>query len=221
MRAIIYLLFFILLISYSSAVPGIPCDFYGSVTINNEEAPKGTVVEAYINGVKYGSFTVKIPGKYGLMSVAGDDTETAEKDGGVDGDTVTFRVNGKSVSQTGEWEMGKSVRVDLELKTTTKEAVSSSNAETSEQKKITEDKNITNNRDSADKEEKTENKSEKEVSKGNVNTPMTESETGSGNNTASDESSTHKSSTLNYWIYGSIILLFIIIYFIIKKRGLK
>ncbi len=225
MRAIIYPLFFIILISYSFAVPGIPCDFYGSVTINNEEAPRGSVIEAYIDGVRYGSFTVKTPGKYGLLSVRGDDTETAEKDGGVEGDTVTFRVNGKSVSQTGKWEMGKSVRVDLKLKTTAKEGVSSSNAETSERET---ENNITEG--STDKTKNEINKNfnrtansegiEKERKAGNNSMNQGASMKQSGEQDNTDKNETNK-KTNNLWIYALTVLLLIIIYLIIKKRGFK
>jgi len=79
-----------------SAIPMIPHAFYGEVKINGEIAPDGTKVEAFIGGIVYGS-TITVDGKYGwdpTFKIPADDKETEEKDGGVDGETIEFYVEG-------------------------------------------------------------------------------------------------------------------------------
>lgn len=78
------------------AVPGIPHQFYGSVTIDGVLASDGISVEAVIDGVVY-SETTTVGGTYGyavLFNVPADDPGTPEKEGGVTGDIIDFYVDG-------------------------------------------------------------------------------------------------------------------------------
>ena len=78
------------------AVPPLPHQFYGTVTIDTELAPEGTIVSARIGGIEYLSATVDADGRYGyapLFKVPADDPDTPEvKEGGVAGETVEFYV---------------------------------------------------------------------------------------------------------------------------------
>lgn len=79
------------------AVPQIPHAFYGNVTVGGQPAPDNTSVSAKIGGVEYASSATS-GGKYGyspIFKVPGDDPDTADKkEGGVEGDIITFYVGG-------------------------------------------------------------------------------------------------------------------------------
>jgi hypothetical protein len=72
------------------AVPPLPQAFYGTVLINNANAPGGTVVSAKINGVNAGSYTTTVAGQYGNVTTR--DYLAVSCDGANDGDTITFYV---------------------------------------------------------------------------------------------------------------------------------
>ena len=122
------IIFFVFLIALKTvfSMPGIPSDFYGTVKIGGQDAPIGTVITAYIDGQNYGSFTVTVSGKYGLFSITGDDLDTSGKEGGVNGDTLIFKINGQTVMQIGTWQQGESIELNLALTTSTSGSSSSS-----------------------------------------------------------------------------------------------
>ena len=107
----ILVIFAFVLISMVSAIPSLPHNSWGVVSIDGEEADDGIIVEAYINGVKYGE-TTTINSWYSA-DVTADDAETAEKDGGVAGDEIILKVNGISTSG-GVWNSGTH-RLDLSV----------------------------------------------------------------------------------------------------------
>ncbi|MGQ9459723.1 MAG: PKD domain-containing protein [Candidatus Bathyarchaeaceae archaeon] len=98
------------------AIPQMPHQFYGSVTIAGEPAPDGTLVEAKINNVMYAN-TTTLDGKYGyspVFYVPADDPETPTKEGGANGETVDFYVNGVyAASYT--FQIGSVTRLDLAI----------------------------------------------------------------------------------------------------------
>ena len=70
-------------VSTVSALPPTPSSFYGVVTVDGVNAPDGSTVSAWINGVKYAQTTVVLNGgqtTYGL-NVPGDDDSTSEIEG--------------------------------------------------------------------------------------------------------------------------------------------
>ncbi len=80
--------------------------FFGSVTVNGSPAPDGAVVEAKIADIVYNT-QATVEGKYGYAAafwVPADDPETPVKEGGSDGDTVEFFVNGAAA---GSYEFHK------------------------------------------------------------------------------------------------------------------
>ena len=224
MKGLLYIIIFVFLIVMAYAVPGIPCDFYGSVTINGESAPKGTIVTAYINGVRYGTFTVIKAGKYGLLSVQGDDKDTSMKDGGVNGDLVSFKVNGKNVKEQGVWKMGESVRVDLTLGKQgntnvvmqTESKNSQSNLTNSNLTSNSTNNNLTSNSPEKDGSEKPGNKTLKGVNKNTL------SEKADGNK--KENATVHKVKSNQGIIIGIVIAAVFIIaaisFIMIKKRGI-
>jgi hypothetical protein len=125
MKKILFLLLFLVCIKSALALPSLPCDFYGSVTINGNPAPAGTEVKAYINSGEYDSFIVKNEGLFGIMTIKGDDLDTPIQDGGVNGDEVRFKVNGRFASQTSTWELGDTKELSLEIQESTSSSSSS------------------------------------------------------------------------------------------------
>ena len=79
-----------------------PHAFVGSVTVDGENAPPGTVVEAVINGTVAASTEVGADGKYTLLV-----------QGANPGDTITFTVAGQTVSASGTFEIGRISQMDL------------------------------------------------------------------------------------------------------------
>lgn len=100
-----------------SAVPPLPCKFYGTVKQGGANVPAGTAVTAWIAGVQYASthtFTYAGETWYNI-DVPGDDPDTPEKDGGVPGDIVSFKVGDVWADQTGTWQIGGNIPLNLTI----------------------------------------------------------------------------------------------------------
>ena len=90
------------------AIPGIPHQFYGSVTYNGQSAPDGLSVVAKINGVEVASTTTS-GGKYGYSPVFYvDDPNNIRA-----GDTVNLFVNGIDTGQSETFKNGGRTELDL------------------------------------------------------------------------------------------------------------
>lgn len=98
------------------AAPQLPSSFYGTVTVDGANAAAGTLVTAWINGVQYAqtaTFTSNGSSVY-TLDVPGDDPETPGLvEGGVTGNTIIFKVGGQTVPQTGTWQTGSNVALNL------------------------------------------------------------------------------------------------------------
>jgi hypothetical protein len=99
--------------------PGLPHQFYGSVTINGSPAATGTTVSAYVNGVFNASTTVDSSGRYGYSPLF---TVT-----GTDGQEVTFFVGSFTAAESATWLWGGVTRLNLTV-TTTSLAISTNSA---------------------------------------------------------------------------------------------
>lgn len=122
---IILLLIAMTIIAAVSALPPSPSGlwasgFWGTLKINGNPAPAGTVISAWINNVPYPPDTTVYDasnGAYTTLSVNGDDPDTNETEGGKDGDIVTFKVSlsGKRyiADQSRVWYSGMTQRLDL------------------------------------------------------------------------------------------------------------
>lgn len=89
-------------LAIAQAQPGLPCRFMGTVTLNGQTAPDGTVVSAFIGGAQVGSDAQVSNGQYKL-----DISDRTE------GDVVTFKVDGIDANETGEWAYGVPTTLDL------------------------------------------------------------------------------------------------------------
>jgi len=98
------------------AVPPLPFSAWGTVMINGVLAPDGTLVTAWIGGVRYG---LDVTGRSGrgqyALDVRGDDPDEPGKQGGLPGDIITFQVNGQTMPQTAIWASGVSEQIDFTL----------------------------------------------------------------------------------------------------------
>jgi hypothetical protein len=105
-------------------IPPLPHAFYGSVEINGNPAPIGTVVMARGEGVAPG---VGVPGQAGnpfVTTVVGwyGDPDPFEpklivQEWIAEGATLTFYVNGSPTGQTASWHSGEVTELDLSLTT--------------------------------------------------------------------------------------------------------
>jgi len=98
------------------AVPQIPHAFYGSVLAGGEPAPDGVLISAKIGGVEYVT-TTTLDGKYGYsptFKVPADDPDTPSIEGGVEGDTIAFYIEGVQVT-TYTFSNGQVTPLDLEI----------------------------------------------------------------------------------------------------------
>ncbi len=103
----------ILLIGAASAVPLLPAEFSGSVTIDGNPAPAGTVITARIDDRDCGLLTLEKAGVYGG---AGTFDKRLLVCGGEDDDkkTIMFTVNGKPAG-TAAYNPGTSISLDLAI----------------------------------------------------------------------------------------------------------
>jgi hypothetical protein len=77
--------------------PAVPCFFTGPVSTSNGPVPEGTVLEAFLDGVKATEGVVTNTSTY-ILVVPGEYSDQ--------GKTVTFTVAGVQASQTAAWETG-------------------------------------------------------------------------------------------------------------------
>lgn len=91
-RALTIISIIILSASLASAAEIPPNKFAGTVTLNDEPAPIGTVIKAYIDGVERGSVVVTTAGEYAQLGVSGSE-----------GDEITFTVGEVDADQTEIW----------------------------------------------------------------------------------------------------------------------
>ena len=89
--------------------PGLPHQFYGTVTIDRAAAPDGTRVTAEVNGVEAKASSTR-EGKYGY-----DTGDLFRVDGavGAAGDEVVFKVNGVAAEEAGVFKNGGSTELNL------------------------------------------------------------------------------------------------------------
>ena len=85
-----------MVVTVSAELPTPPNQFYGTVTIDGEPAPAGTIITAYIDGDPIESIEVTTAGEYGsdlnYLEVAGSES-----------DVITFRVSGSDETGTIVW----------------------------------------------------------------------------------------------------------------------
>ena len=98
-----------------AASPQLPCEFYGTVSINGADAPAGTVITAYVNSVEQGKIVVKEPGKYGGTGTFDERLIVLSGENDFSGGTpvITFRIGETVADQDAEYAPGMSSELAL------------------------------------------------------------------------------------------------------------
>jgi len=87
----------LILVHLAAAVPPLPCEYYGPVTIDGSLAPPGTVITATINGMPRGSVATTTAGVLGGLSVFDNRLVVSATERDIDAlsrPIVNFTVNG-------------------------------------------------------------------------------------------------------------------------------
>ena len=101
-----------------SSPPVLPASYYGTVKIDNQNAPAGTVIKAKINGVVYAQDEVELfeGNAVYTLDIPGDDPATSGIiEGGTLGDTIQFMIGGLEADQSSTWESGTNTKLDLTI----------------------------------------------------------------------------------------------------------
>ena len=95
-----------------------PSSFYGLAEENGASVPIGTVISAWINGVKYAETAcISYNGKsvYSLDVPADDPGTPGITEGGIEGDVVLFKIGDIEANQSGIWHGGTNQELDLSI----------------------------------------------------------------------------------------------------------
>jgi hypothetical protein len=112
---IVPFLIIVFFVIHVTAVPPLPAEFYGSITIDGKPAPVGTRVSAQINGVEKGSFITIVDGFYGgpglfdnrlKVNVSEEEYRPGEL-------KIVFLINGQQAAQNADFEPGSSMQLDI------------------------------------------------------------------------------------------------------------
>ena len=107
-----------LFVTSALAIPPLPSSFYGRVKFNGANVPDGTLVRALIDSqvcAEGRAQTYQGESVY-TVDVRGDETGTAAREGGREGDVIQFEVGGILAEQTGVWHSGTNVELNLTVK---------------------------------------------------------------------------------------------------------
>ncbi|MBX2998860.1 MAG: tandem-95 repeat protein [Caldilineaceae bacterium] len=98
--------------------PPLPHSFYGTVQVDGGNVPLGTVISAWVNDTQVAATAIFIEDGQTVytLDVPGDRPATTDLlEGGVDGDTIRFRIEGEEASQIAIFATGMVDRLDLSL----------------------------------------------------------------------------------------------------------
>lgn len=110
-----FILIIMVMLPVISGFPQPPCQFYGSVTRNNEILPPGTLLQVFDSDrMLCGEYMIEDDGKY-IISCKGDDLSTENDEGALPGEEVQFYVDGVKANTSVKvfWSSGQFVAVDL------------------------------------------------------------------------------------------------------------
>jgi len=95
--------------------PTFPHDFWGGVTIDGSPAPAGTEITALIRDTAYDSIKTTKIGEYGSSSRHEGGRLVVGATDGQAGETITFRVNGRTARETATFTPDSTTRLDLSV----------------------------------------------------------------------------------------------------------
>ena len=121
------LLVIIVMVAGVNAIPPLPYEFYGTITINDTPAPAGTVIIAKINETDVGNISVDKPGFYGnsgtfdrRLVVNGNEEQI--------GEYITFWIGDEQAAEKVKLFAGESQELNLTFKEGTGGSVDASKA---------------------------------------------------------------------------------------------
>jgi hypothetical protein len=117
---VVFAVALLIAIPVQAAPPGLPSVFYGTVSVS-PSIPNGSNVVAFINGAEYGRTDIRydaVKGSVYVLDVRADNPDTPEREGGRNGDRLTFAVHlatgGQvSMAQGATWQSGVPLQLDL------------------------------------------------------------------------------------------------------------
>jgi len=89
-----------------------PCRFHGTVKLNGANVADGTIIKAIIDGDEY---TTTTPAVYGPSTYA---LKIVPAVGYAEGTAITFMIGAYTATQTGSWETGGNIELNLTASTT-------------------------------------------------------------------------------------------------------
>ena len=106
-----------LVIMTASAVPPLPAEFYGKVTVNGADAASGTALIAKINDQIRGKLVISNPGQYGGNGIFDDKLVVAatEEDVKSADSTISFYIGDEKADQTVPFEPGTAKELDISV----------------------------------------------------------------------------------------------------------
>jgi len=115
--ALATLLLFSFVLICSAGAPALPCEFYGTVTIDGSPAPVGTILSAKINDAERGQYVLEEAGKYGGPGTFDQRLKVVaeENDLGTGSAQITFWINGQKAWQETAFQPGVSMNLDLSI----------------------------------------------------------------------------------------------------------
>ncbi|MCQ1539097.1 hypothetical protein FTO68_08905 [Methanocalculus taiwanensis] len=102
-------------VALASSIPLLPCEISGTVTINGEPAPAGTIVVAYIDNLERGRIIIRTSGIFGGTG-AFDERIVIQGEGDDLGKMITFLVNDIPANNTIPFVSGESYQIDLDAR---------------------------------------------------------------------------------------------------------
>jgi len=103
-------------VNVKAATPS-PASFYGTVKINGENVPEGTIIRAIINGQVVATTQAILFQGHTVydIDVPADNPNTTIVEGGQEGDTIRFLLAGFLVRETATWQSGTDTEFNLSL----------------------------------------------------------------------------------------------------------
>jgi hypothetical protein len=95
--------------------PPFPASFYGEIHIQDTPPTAGQLVEAFIEGISGPAVVATISGSDPLVysfNIPGDIANTPAKEGGAEGDPITFKINDRLVA-TSVWHSGTNTLLNI------------------------------------------------------------------------------------------------------------
>ena len=99
----------------SAASPQLPCEFYGTASVQGSPVQAGTVITAYVNGTPQGRITVTEAGKFGGLGTFDERliVMAGENDFANGVPTITFKINEQNADQSAPYQPGASTQLNL------------------------------------------------------------------------------------------------------------